>query len=139
MEERTFLLGIGGLAETEAAMEFIEGAASKSLPCGKLTPLLIACEEWFVNCCKHGRLSGGDGDVNISVRREGDSLYVEFADSGEPFDPTCHPAPDTSVPLEDKRPGGLGIHLMKKLADGISWRREGHRNVLTIMMRLSGA
>ncbi len=64
-----------------------------------------------------------------------DGLTVEIADEGAPFDPLARADPDTTLDLDQREPGGLGILLVKNLVDGIAYRREGERNVLVIEMR----
>jgi anti-sigma regulatory factor (Ser/Thr protein kinase) len=64
-----------------------------------------------------------------------DSLTVEIADEGTPFDPLARSDPDTALDLDHREPGGLGILLIRSLVDEIAYRREGGRNVLMIEMR----
>jgi len=58
-------------------------------------------------------------------------------DDGKPFDPTQAPVVDTSLPLEKKPIGGLGIHLIRRAMDEMSYRRQANRNVLRMVKRLS--
>ena len=53
-------------------------------------------------------------------------------DDGPPFDPLARTDPDTSLELDERQPGGLGILLIKSLIDEVSYHREDGRNVLSL-------
>ena len=57
---------------------------------------------------------------------------AEIADNGRPFDPSAAPDPDLEAPLEQRDAGGLGIHLMRQMADRLEYRRDGDHNRLRI-------
>jgi len=91
----------------------------------------IAVEEVFVNIA-HYAYSSDDGDVTISVNASKNNLAIEFRDSGQPYDPLSRDDPDTTLSAEDREIGGLGIFMVKKLMDNVSYRYENGNNVLTI-------
>ena len=72
------------------------------------------------------------GKVRLTLRKTGDIIAAEIRDQGKPFDPTLAPPPDLAVPLEQRKIGGLGIHLMRKSVDELSYRRENDTNVFTL-------
>lgn len=102
---------------------------------GRSTELELAVEEAVANVCTHGYPAGG-GDVEIRCFANQDcrGLCVEIADSGEPFDVSAAPAPDLTGELDQRRAGGLGIHLIRQLADEIHYERSGGRNILRIVI-----
>jgi len=59
-------------------------------------------------------------------------LVAEIIDNGRPFDPTAVPPPDLTLPLEQRTPGGLGIHLMRSMVDRLQYRRSSGRNRLRL-------
>ena len=61
---------------------------------------------------------------------EAGRVTVDVVDDGIPFDPTAAAAPDTSLEVEDRDVGGLGVHLVRKLMDEVAYRRDGDRNRL---------
>ena len=64
------------------------------------------------------------------------SITLVFIDNGTPYDPLSHIDPDTTLSA-DKRPiGGLGILMVKRLADSVSYRREHNRNFFSVSMKL---
>ena len=69
----------------------------------------------------------------ISVDRE--HLTLIFEDDGHPFDPTQRPAPDIEKLIESKKIGGLGIELVRRMSDKMSYERAGNLNRLTLHIR----
>ncbi len=63
-------------------------------------------------------------------------VRVEIEDDGSAFNPLDIPTPNLATPLQDRDPGGLGIHLARSLMDGIRYNRVGRRNVLTLTKRI---
>ena len=94
--------------------------------------LNLVLEELFVNAVRHGGCEGMAEAVHVSLQVNGEDVLMEFADRGTPFDPTAVPAPRLEGPLEDRRGGGLGIHLVRGLTRDFEYRRETGRNVLTM-------
>ena len=68
---------------------------------------------------------------------EGDLLRLEIEDDGRPFDPTAQAIADTAAGLEQRKIGGLGIHFIRRTMAGMTYRRQGDRNILTLIARLA--
>ena len=66
-------------------------------------------------------------------------LWLEFRDRGAPFDPTLHDSPALDLDIDARPVGGLGVHLVRELADSIDYRRNGDCNLLRITLRLEAA
>jgi serine/threonine-protein kinase RsbW len=62
-----------------------------------------------------------------------ESVRLEFRDAGAPFNPLDAPAPDLGTPPEERKIGGLGLHLVRSLVDDASYCREGSVNVLVLV------
>ena len=62
------------------------------------------------------------------------ALAAEVMDNGRRFDPTKAPAPDLSLSLEERTPGGLGIHLIRSMVDRLHYRRAAGKNLLRMEM-----
>ncbi len=99
--------------------------------------LLIVADEIFTNIANYGYPST-EGDATVAVEFDTDrtELTLTFSDGGVPFNPLEAKAPDVSAPLAERPIGGLGMFMVKKLVDAISYRREGERNILVIKKRL---
>ncbi len=94
--------------------------------------LKLVLEELFINIVDYGDCPGTP--VRITFTSEQDRLTIEISDSGRPFNPLVDsPEVDTSLPIEDRSIGGLGVHLVFKLMDEVNYRREGDLNCLTLV------
>ena len=74
--------------------------------------------------------------MELSAWQEDGSLYVSFCDDGMAFDPTQYPEPDLTLPIAMRAIGGLGIHYIRKMTDGMAYRRQEGRNILTVRKTL---
>lgn len=63
-------------------------------------------------------------------------LAITLSDDGIPFDPTATTAPDVVAPLDDRQFGGLGIHLVRTVMDGLEYGRHDARNARVLTKRL---
>lgn len=93
----------------------------------------VAVDEAYSNICRY---SGATQAVS-SVLRRGDDLLVEFCDNGVAFDPTKRAEPDTTLSVEERPIGGLGIHMMRKFTSALEYRRVDDANILTLVFSLS--
>jgi anti-sigma regulatory factor (Ser/Thr protein kinase) len=125
------------LKELERLSDHVAGFCRKySLGNEMEFDLNLALEELFVNSVRHGGCEGMEDAVEIGLRLDANSVTVEFSDRGTPFDPTSAPTPDLDAPAEERRPGGLGIHLVRELMRDFKYRRARDRN--QISMRREG-
>lgn len=99
---------------------------------GKLS---IALEEIFVNIC-HYAYPEKTGMVELSCLIDGNRFVVEVADEGVAFDAQSVTDPDLSADLDQRRVGGLGWFLVRKMADELDCRCENGRNIVRMAMRL---
>jgi anti-sigma regulatory factor (Ser/Thr protein kinase) len=97
--------------------------------------LNLALEELFTNAVRHGGCEGMEEAVEVRLRAALDGVRVEFRDRGRPFDPAMVPAPDLRAPLETRRAGGLGIHLVRAIMRDIRYQRAGEWNRITMRLR----
>ena len=114
-----------------------ELAARHRLPARCVARLHLAIEEHLTNIIAHGGNPGRAGKITVRFALEPAALRVEIEDNASPFNPLDAPAVDTSLPLEQKPLGGLGVHLIRKSVDELKYRRVGNRNVLVMRNRLT--
>jgi serine/threonine-protein kinase RsbW len=88
----------------------------------------LCLEELFLNAVQHGHAN----HASISVCAEPHGVIVEFADDGEPFDPTLAPAKRINGPTHDFDIGGYGTGLMQKFSRRMSYRRSEGMNRLLL-------
>jgi anti-sigma regulatory factor (Ser/Thr protein kinase) len=101
-----------------------------------LNLVLLAIEEVVTNCIEYGYDDDDEHTIVIVLSIIDGSLIMEVIDDGHPFDPLNQPAPDFSLDVQDRPIGGLGIYLLRKLADHISYERRDGTNRLTLTRRL---
>ena len=110
----------------------------ESIDRAHLFPVSFAVEELFTNMVKYN--ADGDGDILLSMSRTGDRLVVTLTDfDADPFDVTTAPDAEVDAPLDERRPGGLGLHLLRRMVDGIEYRHEGRETRITITRTLARA
>jgi len=68
----------------------------------------------------------------VSLRVDDGKVELQVEDDGRKFDPTSAPEVDTRVPLEERRVGGLGIHLVRSMATRVRYERTDGRNHVSI-------
>lgn len=124
------------LLELASIRQFIEQTAqSLGVEAGAAFDLVAAVDEAATNILIHG-YQGVPGPMDILIEKEGDVMVVILRDRAPAFDPTQAPDPDLSIPLENRRAGGLGIFLIRRCVDQASHREllEGG-NELTLVKR----
>lgn len=101
-----------------------------------LTSFLISVDEIFSNISKFAYGDGvGKVTFRLDVSEEETSLTI--IDQGQAFDPLQNEEPDVSLSVEDREIGGLGIFLVKKLMDSVSYERSGNNNILVLKKKNS--
>jgi anti-sigma regulatory factor (Ser/Thr protein kinase) len=95
------------------------------------THIQMAAEEVFVNIVRYA-YQPGPGPVHVRAAARGREMNIEFEDAGKPYNPLGNAEPDITVSMEDRPIGGLGVFLVKKLMDGVTYRFENNRNFLTL-------
>jgi len=106
------------------------------LPSSAMAELRIVCDEIVSNVIHHAYPQGGQHDIEVRLEMAGPRLTLTVSDDGVPFDPLAIPSPDTTRPLEEREPGGLGIHLVRSLAAEMSYARRDGRNVVSLVMKV---
>lgn len=97
----------------------------------------LAIEEAVVNVMNYAYPAGTEGVVDIEAQANDERLRFKITDNGIPFDPTAKEETDTSLPLEERPIGGLGIFLVRQLMDSINYERIDGKNVLTLRKKLT--
>ena len=95
----------------------------------------VAVDEVMSNIA-HYAYPDGEGMVTVSIEEKENTVQIFFWDSGIPYDPLTAKAPDLSLSAEDRPIGGLGIHMVKKMMDAVSYRYENGQNMLTLQKML---
>ena len=76
------------------------------------------------------------GDIRVSVKKEDNSIILKFEDDGIPYNPLEKPDPNIDLPPEQRPLGGLGIFMVKEMADDVQYEYSNNRNILTLTFNI---
>ena len=124
------------LDNDRAEMARVAAAVEKLVAEAELGPHLgyaveLAVDELVTNVVCHGYPEGTSGRIEVVLAVGADGVTLTVADDGYPYDPLQAPDPPLTGPLETRRLGGLGVHLVRALMDEVRYRRDGDRNIVT--------
>ena len=97
----------------------------------------VAAEEMFVNIASYA-YAPGHGEALIQIETDPDTrvFSVTLIDSGIPYDPLKKAGPDVTLSAEERGIGGLGIYMVKKSMDAVSYRRENGQNIFRMEKKI---
>lgn len=102
-----------------------EEVASADDVWGKLS---VVVEELVLNIVDYAN----SDYLDVEIIRDEKSITLRFHDGGIPFNPLEKEEPDFTIPLEDRKIGGLGIFMVTKYMDTVTYERTGDENILTV-------
>lgn len=109
----------------EEVQDFLENRLQDKLVAQEdISRVLTAFDELFSNICHYGKAS----EIKAACSVSGNEIIVSFEDDGIPFHPWEKEDPDIELTLEEKKEGGLGIYIIRKLMDEVSYRYEDGKN-----------
>ena len=94
--------------------------------------LSVVVEELVVNIVDYSR----SDYLDVEIMRDKKCIILRFRDGGVPFNPLKKKAPDFSLPIEDRKIGGIGIFLVVQSMDSVAYEHTGGENILTIMKKI---
>ena len=95
----------------------------------------LAADEAASNIIEHALAGKSDASFELTCEFKKDRLVMTFSDRGKSFDPTKVRKPDIKADLSERKIGGLGIFLMRKLMDEVHYKTSGSVNILTLIKR----
>ena len=111
-----------------------------------------ACDEWNINKDLSNKLDmcaeeifanitfyaypTGTGTIEAKLNNSDGNIILVFQDEGIEYNPLEKPDPDINLPPEKRQLGGLGIFMIKRIADVIHYKRENNRNILTLIFKI---
>jgi sigma-B regulation protein RsbU (phosphoserine phosphatase) len=130
-------LSVSGAPEDIArAQRRIEGILlARDVPAPIVHGCVVAAEEVLANIATHAYGGRPSCEVGVEIRLLPEEIQIRFEDAGPPFNPLEQAAPDVEAPIVERGVGGLGIFLVRQLADRCEYAREGSTNVLTVHHR----
>ena len=122
----------------EAVTDFVN-AQLEALDCPMKAQMQIdiAIDELFGNIAHYAyHPEVGDATVRVEVQEAPLAVIITFIDGGVPYDPLAAADPDITLSAEERAIGGLGIFMVKKTMDEITYRYENGSNILSIRKNL---
>ena len=132
METVLTLTSPAELSQLPAFIDAVKKAAESSgVPPETIFDIELTLEEALVNIINYA-YEGKQGEIGVVCKAGNRSFSIEITDAGKAFDMTFLPPPDLSADVADRKIGGLGIYFIKKLANQVTSRREGEKNILVM-------
>ncbi|MBL7151920.1 MAG: SpoIIE family protein phosphatase [Candidatus Omnitrophica bacterium] len=94
--------------------------------------LNLSLEEIISNTINYGYKDSAGHQISVEVALSGSIITVKITDDAQPFNPLQASAPELEKPPSERKPGGMGVHLVRNLMDKIEYKREEGRNILLI-------
>ena len=135
MSKITFIAKFENLDEIR---EFVgEKARQVGFSDKEIYSIQLAADEASTNIIEYAYAGVENGEIEIDCNTSDGGLEIVLRDKGKPFDPSNVPEPNVKGDLSERKIGGLGIYLMRKLMDEVSYETlaEGG-NVLTMVKRV---
>lgn len=140
MDNKKTLVLNNQLEEIEKLPVLLEEVCSQwQLPVSVEASLNLVLEEAVVNVIQYAYPEGEEGTLTIEVEWKAEENILQFtlSDGGKPFDPTAVPDADTSLSVEERPIGGLGIFLIRQMMDCVEYRYYNNRNMLVMQKRIT--
>ena len=132
MVEKEF---VAEVSELPNVIKFVEGELEKfDFETKLIMQFNLVVEELFVNIASYAYKENENGKCKISIEYDQSKQQVQlsFEDSGIKFNPLEKENPDTNIPAQDMKIGGLGILLVKSTMDNIDYKYEDNKNILIL-------
>jgi serine/threonine-protein kinase RsbW len=125
------------LDSLERLMSFVSSfAGDHGFSKSKIHDIQLATEEALLNIFQYAYPAERKGEVEVTCNMKSDSeLSIRILDTGIPFDILSLSEPDLTCPLPDRKIGGLGCYLIRKVTDDVQYCRRGNTNILSLLVR----
>jgi anti-sigma regulatory factor (Ser/Thr protein kinase) len=97
--------------------------------------IALAVDEATTNVIEHAYHGATDKSIEVRIEDRGPDLCVDVIDTGDMVDPRSLPRVDLERYASERRKGGLGVHLMERIMDSVTFRRTARRNVCCLTKR----
>ncbi|MFM7084676.1 MAG: ATP-binding protein [Hyphomicrobium sp.] len=97
--------------------------------------IVLILDELETNCINYGQKPGVQSSISLDIKLSLEEVEIYLRDNGIPFDPSEVDNPDLDTPIEERKIGGLGIHLVRSLSDFFSYERIGDLNEIKIIKK----
>ena len=122
------------IAKLDEVIDFIDAVLEEhGCPMKTMTQINVAAEEIFVNIAHYS----GSEKATITISKSDDMAEITFTDSGRPYNPLEKPDPDITLSAEERGIGGLGVFIVKKTMDSVSYNYRDGCNIFTMCKRIT--
>ena len=124
------------ISSIEQATAFVEERLERDgCPMKAQMQLAVAIDEILSNIASYAYGPEG-GEATLEYEHGEGRVKLTFTDSGRPYDPLGREDPDTTLPAEEREPGGLGIFMVKRTMDDCGYEYRDGRNVFWIVKKV---
>ena len=126
------------VANTETVTAFVEDFLNE-IGCSMrvITQINVAVDELFSNIANYAyKPKTGQATVSLAVSDDGKTVTVTFTDSGVPYNPLTKKDPDVTLSADERQIGGLGIYMVKKTMDDVTYEFKDGKNILSIKKKV---
>lgn len=96
----------------------------------------LVFDELLNNIISYAFQDEEDHHIHIEVKYQSSKLQITISDDGTPYNIFETPPPQTNLPLEERKIGGLGIHLVRQVMDEYNYKRQHEENISTLIKYL---
>ena len=125
---------IAELGRVVAFLDIIE--EEWTLPISLMMPLNLVLEEALTNVIFYAYEKESKNEIVIDFEKRENQLEIKITDNGKPFDPTQKDDPDITLSIDERPIGGLGILLIKKIMDKVTYQRKESFNILLMTKKI---
>jgi anti-sigma regulatory factor (Ser/Thr protein kinase) len=126
------------LSEISRSAEQVEAfCARQGMASSAIFAINVSLDELLANTMTYGYADDRDHEIVVQIWREDADLVIDIADDARAFDPTRVAPPDLDAPLDERPIGGLGIHLVRNMMNGMEYRHDGQQNRVRLRKRIT--
>lgn len=107
-------------------------AREANLPDEVVDQFKLAVDEACTNVIEHAYCGDTSCDITVAVTITGERFTVVIRDEGRAFEPQSYQSPDLVNLVQQRRDGGFGVHLMRRLMDRVEYRKRGRFNEVAL-------
>lgn len=139
MSKSTTTYSISVQASTEHLAEVRDFVAKHASDFGfkkqDVADIRLAVDEAYTNIIKHAYKNDEHKSVDIELGYNSSEFWISLLDTGDTFDPKNYTKPDVRKKIKEKKRGGVGVYLIRKLMDNVEYHTEGAVNEIRMTKR----
>lgn len=94
----------------------------------EVADIRLAVDEAYTNIIKHAYKNDEQKSVDIKLGYNDDTFWISLLDTGDAFDPKNYSKPDVRQKIKEKKRGGVGVYLIRRLMDDVEYHTRGSEN-----------